>query len=952
MSQYCFHCMKPIDINAGVCPHCGQTPFGVNQVHQLKASIILQNRYLIGEAIGQGGFGITYIGLDTKLETPVAVKEYYPNGISNRNNTATDTVTVTSSENIYRHGKERFLLEARNLAKFKGNPGIVGVLDHFEENNTAYIVMDYIEGTTLKEWVETKGPFKADACFNMMKPIITVLEQMHSQKIVHRDISPDNIMRTPRGDLKLLDFGAAREVSGDKSISVMLKPGYAPYEQYRSNGDQGPWTDVYGFCATMYFCMTGKKPEASTDRMEDDLLKRPTELGVELSGAQESALMRGMAVRVRERYQSVSELKSALFENEKTLQRGISGEDDDQTRVELTNLTPCMENENKINEVGSDDNDHHISWKDIAICSLVAAVVVLVLLMVFPKKSKDDPAAEEAAVISTEPVQTAFPSAAPTFTPVPTETPTPTPVPVEGEHREYKTLAAGNNHTLRLYDDGTVTAVGLNQDGQCDVSGWTDVLAVAAGDRHTVGLRSNGTVVAVGYNGYNQCDVSGWMNIIAVAAGGNHTVGLRSDGTVVATGWTLHGQCDVSNWTNISAVSAGICHTVGLRMDGTVIAVGDNRYGQCEVSGWKNIIAVAAGNYHTVGLRADGSVVAAGDNRYNRCLVSDWKNIVDIAAGERHTVGLCADGTVVAVGDNDYKQCEVSGWTDIVSISAGWYHTVGLRSDGTTVAVGYNKHGQCNISEIINTALPASAFFPNSTADPLLFATEAVREPIAGKYYQVSGGARHTLALMADGTVKAIGDNGCGQCDTLAWRNIKKVSAGILNTVALSHDGHVYATGYNVNGQCNVSDWQNIVDVDTQHFHTIGLKQDGTLVATGASDYHACDVSSFHNIVNIAAGEYHNLGLSRDGRVYASGSNIYGESDVSAWTNVEAIDAGYNHSVALLADGSVLACGKNTDGQCNVGSWSDITMIAAGGDHTVGLKSDGTVIAVGLNSSG
>jgi tetratricopeptide (TPR) repeat protein len=231
-------------------------------------------------------------------------------------------------------------------------------------------------------------------------------------------------------------------------------------------------------------------------------------------------------------------------------------------------------------------------------------------------------------------------------------------------------ISAGDKHTVGLRSDGTVVAAGWNKYGQCDVSGWTDVVAVSAGYGHTVGLRSDGTVVAVGYNDGGQCDVSGWRDIVAVSAGTRHTVGLRSDGTVVATKHTgdqkyNYGQCEVSGWTDIVAVSAGEYHTVGLRADGTVVAVGWNDNGQCEVSGWTDIVAVSAGWGHTVGLQSDGSVVAVGWNNNGQCDVSGWENVVAVSAGYRHTVGLRADGTVVAVGDNGYGQCDVSGWKNI-----------------------------------------------------------------------------------------------------------------------------------------------------------------------------------------------------------------------------------------------------------------------------------------------
>ena len=259
-------------------------------------------------------------------------------------------------------------------------------------------------------------------------------------------------------------------------------------------------------------------------------------------------------------------------------------------------------------------------------------------------------------------------------------------------------VVCGSARTIGFRVDGTVLACGKNDDGQCNVSGWKDIVAVAAGNAHTVGLKSDGTVVACGQNASGQCDVSGWKDIVAVAAGGAYTVGLRSDGTVVACGYNEYGQCDVFEWTDIVAVAARSLHTVGLRSDGTVVACGYTKDGQCDVSGWKDIVAVAAGRIHTVGLRSDGTVVACGYNEYGQCDVSEWTDVVAVAAGRIHTVGLKSDGTVVACGQNASGQCDVSSWTDIVAVAANRFHTVGLKSDGMVVACGSNSDGRCDVS--------------------------------------------------------------------------------------------------------------------------------------------------------------------------------------------------------------------------------------------------------------
>jgi len=281
-----------------------------------------------------------------------------------------------------------------------------------------------------------------------------------------------------------------------------------------------------------------------------------------------------------------------------------------------------------------------------------------------------------------------------------------------GQPPELVMVTAGNAFTVGLKADGTVVAVGHNDDGQCDVGDWTDITQVAAHGIHTVGLRSDGTVVAVGGNYWGQCDVGGWTDIIQIAAGDSHTLGVKSDGTVVAAGNNTRGQCDVGNWTGIIQVDTiggdpnadspmwvRLAHTVGLKADGTVVAVGDNVYGQCNVGDWADIVQITVGWGRTMGLKADGTVVAVGDNTFGECDVGNWTDITQIAAHGIHTVGLRSDGTVVAVGDNEFGQCNVSDWTGITQIAAGMFHTVGVKSDGTVVATGWNDSGQCDVGD-------------------------------------------------------------------------------------------------------------------------------------------------------------------------------------------------------------------------------------------------------------
>lgn len=316
MSRYCCHCLNEIEENSSICTNCNLEQIEDIPVHHIAVGTVLRDRYVVGKSIGEGGFGITYVGKDLLLNVKVAIKEFFPNGYVNRNNTVSMSVYGSTSEErrgVFDKGKERFLSEARILAMFSKEPGIVDVKDFFEANNTAYIVMEYLEGQTLKQLITQKGQFSPDEIWNMLTPVVLSLREIHKHDMIHRDISPDNIMYVDH-TLKLLDFGAARSVSAvaNKSLSVMLKPGYAPEEQYRSKGKQGAWTDIYALSATIYKCITGITPDDSTERIIDDNVKAPSLLGISISTNFEQALMKGLAVLQKDRFQSIDEFIAAV----------------------------------------------------------------------------------------------------------------------------------------------------------------------------------------------------------------------------------------------------------------------------------------------------------------------------------------------------------------------------------------------------------------------------------------------------------------------------------------------------------------------------------------------------------------------------------------------------------------------------------------------------------------
>ena len=333
INQLCPHCLCEIKDKAQkkFCDFCGKPLDQFSEVtHQLKPLTILAGKYIIGDVLGEGGFGITYIGFDLNLEMRVAIKEFYPNGFVTREAMNTTAVTAYAGANMQAVQKwqDSFIKEARSLAKCSHLSGVVGVKDFFQENNTAYIILEYLEGTDLKNYVKSQGgKVNIDWLMTGLEPVIQSLGEVHRQGIVHRDISPDNIRLMPDGRMKLMDFGTARDYteSGEKSLSVMLKHGYAPEEQYRSKGVQGPWTDIYALAGTIYKCITGITPPEAAERIRNDELQKPSALGVSIRPKAEQALMKALAVYAEQRYQNIDEFYRDIYAGIERVSMTVAG---------------------------------------------------------------------------------------------------------------------------------------------------------------------------------------------------------------------------------------------------------------------------------------------------------------------------------------------------------------------------------------------------------------------------------------------------------------------------------------------------------------------------------------------------------------------------------------------------------------------------------------------------
>ncbi len=317
--QRCAGCMAEINDWEENCPQCGYvkgTP--PKEAYHMPPETVLHARYIIGRVLGYGGFGVTYIGWDAQLERKVAVKEFLPSTFATRMPGYTE-VTVYGGEATeqFEAGLSRFVDEAKRLAKFNGIPGIVDIYDTFVENNTAYIVMEFLQGQDVKEIINANGRMEYEDAREIVLKICDTLEPVHQEGIIHRDISPDNIYVTVDGKIKLLDFGASRYATSinSKSLSVILKAGYAPEEQYRSRGDQGPWSDVYALAASFYKMLTGETPEDAMERAIRDELREPSKLGAVLPKSAENAIMNALNIRKEDRTQSAAAFKEALLQD-------------------------------------------------------------------------------------------------------------------------------------------------------------------------------------------------------------------------------------------------------------------------------------------------------------------------------------------------------------------------------------------------------------------------------------------------------------------------------------------------------------------------------------------------------------------------------------------------------------------------------------------------------------
>ena len=313
-----------------LCPFCFSFTNGVSpcpachhykgepreDMQTLPPGTILDGKFILGMVLGRGGFGITYLAYDLNLNQKIAIKEYFPSSLVSRQRQYV-VPNIQADAPVFKRGVESFFMEAQTLAKFQYHPNIVKILSFFEENNTAYIVMEYVEGIPLSQYLERAGGhLNTDYAIELMMPVFDALEQLHASGTLHRDLAPDNIYIDQHLQPKILDFGTAKNLSDQsvRSTSAVIKPGYAPVEQYSKNGEQGPWTDIYAMGAVLYKLISGRTPVGAPDRMTGTELPSLSELGCEINPGVDNTIMQAMELYSENRWQSIREFREALLD--------------------------------------------------------------------------------------------------------------------------------------------------------------------------------------------------------------------------------------------------------------------------------------------------------------------------------------------------------------------------------------------------------------------------------------------------------------------------------------------------------------------------------------------------------------------------------------------------------------------------------------------------------------
>ena len=920
----------------------------------LAVNTILEGKYLVGPVLGQGGFGITYVGYDLNMEAKIAIKEYFPVELVSRDTTTMhgDRVLSLSGEKsvTYKQGLKKYVAEAQNVSQFSEIPGVVSVKDFFYANETAYIVMEYIDGISLKDYLKEKGgSLTEEETLRIMKPVLEALVQVHKSGIIHRDISPDNIMLTFEGSghskiksVKLIDFGAARMTAKNdqKSLTIILKHGYAPEEQYRTHGEQGPWTDVYALCAVLYRMLTGETPVPAMDRMFQDELKTFDKFNAKVSANTAAAILKGLAVKKDDRIQSVQDLIAALYEGVKVKTIVGTGKNGKNkiglfAGIGVAAVSACIAGVMFL--FGSSGNA--VQGSQAAIQENVPGVTTVAQANLKPNV-QDDMVQNQMTLDINE-----------------SEDPI-------GEQVAFYHPQNSISEQLFCLPDGTVKARGENEYGQCDVVGWDHIVSVATGSFHSLGLRSDGKVFATGQNTQGQCDVDFWSDVVQICAGPSVSFGVTKEGNVLIAGYLgdiKRGEAisltNISSWKDIKRIAFNVHGTViGLKYDGTIVFEGMKPVE--EIAGWDKVEEIFFDtNRQLIGIETDGTVRDA--QIFEEFEPRDYSMMPKMKYISDYQEGVTVDGKVL----NPYEEIktfdpiyynelaeEWYDWTDMEALYNTGYVTYGIKSDGTFIQ-SYDNEGNAALEEFNDlrwaqlvdrydrgTAILAQ----KKTGEMLYFGADSYLAELSRSFDSETKirYAAFDMCLLEDGRLLSAHEE-------LPKEGVKWIARTQDGCAVMLENGKIQS--YSLNGDYQAPEetnsWKNVEKAYAYNYRMIGLMEDGTVIDSSENTILGTEIEQ------IEFEPYSCLGLRADGtvEVLLADEDTEGSGNllVYNWSDITQVAMGTSHTAGLKRDGTVVATGDNHCGQCDVESWKDVVYIDASENCTIGITKDGELLMAG-----
>ena len=739
INRICQNCFQSTDITALHCSHCGRAPLVIpfRSIRCLPQHTILAGRYLVGRVLGEGGFGITYLALDLVREERTAIKEYFPVELATRDQSEAghNTIVIGSGDLAahFNNGMRRFVREAETLRQFESLPGIVSVRDFFQENKTAYLVMNYIEGGSLSQYLRTYTaqnghPIPYDAALSLMRPVLRSLQKVHEEGIIHRDISPENLLLDEKGQIVLIDFGSAKPeytAQTSHSMTVMVKHGYAPQEQYRAHGEHGAFTDIYVVCATLYHMISGELPEDAIERLIEDHVTPLDQLDLTPPVAEEYAgvIRRGMQIRPEDRYQTMEELLSDLARADAVIEKKRLAAEKKARQEEAARLAAeekarqeeaarlaaeekarqeeaarlAAEEKARQEEAAkpaqtSVQQKKTAGWLPRRVLgnSLIAAAAIWVILIVvgafisiftergavqdsdIERQEEEKKAAEEAAEedSSEENFQEEYEESGNAVSGI---------VYSDEEKESYyqEALSLLGSLADRYGGDSGVESPALQDPDQL-------------GDAMQAIYDTVSTEDPSAYEDY-------WVvrsELMQAAIAFGKAAGYKNAAALSNCLWGRFGCCET--------IDTGYDNLAAIREDGsTVICAPHSLKGTFEEVGrWENIVSVLWTSYSNrlIGLRSDGTLLCSEEDGWSEWELDKWSDLVEIVwLHDRGLAGLRSDGTVVLQivnEDGTLMHIDDPEWNQITHIAGGDTNLIATRADGAVLTADFSWQGK------------------------------------------------------------------------------------------------------------------------------------------------------------------------------------------------------------------------------------------------------------------